>query len=112
MKLYFVETRKASVEWSGYATPKEINKMMEDAENAFYNPSYKTAVFDSLEKAQKYVNSNLQKSLHTIGYNHDHAIRYEVISIEEVEKEEYDADPILCNRNMIDYFIPDFIQED
>lgn len=112
MKLYFVETRKASVEWSGYATPIEIVKMMEDAENAFYNPSYEIAVFDSLEKAQKYAYSkNSQGPLNIISYNHDHAIYYKVISIEEVEKEEYEEDPILCNRNMIDYFIPDF-QED
>ena len=112
MKLYFVEIRKASVEWSGYATPAEICKMMEDAENAFYNPSYKTYIFDSLEKAHKYAHS---KELWTPPVfnsdNYNHSVYYKVISIEEVEKEEYHEDPVLCNRNMIEYFIPSF-QED
>lgn len=107
MKLYLVEIRKASAEWSGCATPAEINELMEKVENAFYHLSYNLAVFDSLEKAQNYARSIVLAM--TISA---HTIYYEVISIEEVEKEEYDVDPVLCNRNMIDYFIPELKMED
>lgn len=109
MKLYVVEIRKSAVDWCGCTIPEEISKAMNDPENAFYNAAEKQIVFNDLEEAKKYLRS---KDLWSKVMKYTvHEIQYEVISIEEVEKDDYEADPLYCERNMIDYKVPNFKED-